>query len=171
MGRDKASLPFRGSTLVETVAEAVRAAAGTVTLVGGSPPAEMGSFGFVLDSYPGEGPLGGILTALRSTHADWNLIVACDMPELSGDFLGQLMDGAEHSQADALVPFGPSGRLEPLCAVYHRRAQAGLGRAFACGVRKVAVALEEVRLVTWPVPQSSYFQNVNTPQDWATYDR
>jgi molybdopterin-guanine dinucleotide biosynthesis protein A len=171
MGRDKAALPFRGSTLVEAVAETVRSAAGTAALVGGSFPAEMGSFGFVLDLYPGEGPLGGILTALQSTHADWNLIVACDMPALSGDFLGQLMDAAEDSQADVLVPIGPSGRLEPLCAVYRQRALAGLDRAFARGVRKVAMALEEVRLVTLAVPESSYFQNVNTPQDWATYDR
>jgi molybdopterin-guanine dinucleotide biosynthesis protein A len=114
--------------------------------------------------------LGGILTALENSSADWNLIVACDMPGLEADFLRRLLDTAEHCDCDALVPAGPSGRLEPLCAVYHRRSLRGLYAAFARGVRKVAVALEEVRTVAWHVPEVSCFQNVNTPEDWAAYE-
>jgi molybdopterin-guanine dinucleotide biosynthesis protein A len=186
MGRDKALLPFRGATLAHTVARAVEAAAGNVFLVGN--PHRHGFIGHGLtgngstgnavvpDIYPGEGPLGGILTALRHSQADWNLIVACDMPALSTDFLGQMLDAAEHTaehtrDADALVPTGPAGRPEPLCAVYHRRARQGLYAAFARGVRRVGAALEEVRSVPWPVPQVHYFQNVNTPEDWALYGR
>jgi molybdopterin-guanine dinucleotide biosynthesis protein A len=166
MGRNKALLPFHGSTLAQSVAEAVRAAAGTVSLVGNI------SFRHdVPDLYPGEGPLGGILTGLQHSTADWNLIVACDMPLLSGEFLGQLLDAAECCDGDALVPIGPSGRLEPLCAVYHRRCLQGLQAAFERGVRKIATALEEVRTVTWPVAELSCFQNVNTPEDWAPYER
>src|SRR5208337_3578736 len=82
------------------------------------------------DLYPGAGPLGGILTALRHTSADWNLVAACDMPELSVEFLKLLINAATgHPAVDALVPSGPSGRLEPLCAVYHRRSRLRLERA------------------------------------------
>jgi len=128
-------------------------------------------YGIVPDRYPGEGPLGGILTALDHSTADWNLIVACDMPGLEVDFLRRLLDTAERSDGDALVPAGPSGRLEPLCAVYHRRSLQALYQAFARGVRKIAVALEGVRTVPWTVPEVSCFQNVNTPEDWAAYER
>jgi molybdenum cofactor guanylyltransferase len=165
MGRDKALLPFRGITLAQAIAEAVEASAGSVALVGG------GTRGAIPDLYPGEGPLGGILTALKASNTDWNLVVACDMPALSPHFLRQLLGAAECCEGDALVPAGPSGRLEPLCAVYHRRSRGGLERAFARGVRKMAVALEEVRCVTWRVPEVFYFQNVNTPEDWAAYGR
>jgi molybdopterin-guanine dinucleotide biosynthesis protein A len=63
MGRDKARLPYRGGALAEWVAHAVDAAAGSVTLIGNP---ELG----IPDLYPGEGPLGGILTALapRELH-------------------------------------------------------------------------------------------------------
>jgi molybdopterin-guanine dinucleotide biosynthesis protein A len=169
MGRDKALLPFNGSTLVQSVAEAVRAAAGIVSLVGN--PARDGLLSYVPDLYPGEGPLGGIISALEHSRADWNLIVACDMPRISAGFLGQLLDAAESCEGDALVPAGPSGRLEPLCAVYNRRALRGLYAAFARGVRKIAAALQDVRTVTWPVSEVAYFQNVNTPEDWAPYER
>jgi molybdopterin-guanine dinucleotide biosynthesis protein A len=166
MGRDKATLPYHGATLAQTVAETVRAAAGNVTLVGKL------HAGAIPDLYPGEGPLGGILTALRDSAADWNLIVACDMPELNSGFLRQLLDAAEESRSDALVAAGPSGRLEPLCAVYHRRCYPRLSEAFARGVRKIAAGLAEVSVSIWRVPQElSCFQNVNTPEDWAPYER
>ena len=171
MGRDKALLPYRGTTLAQSVAAAVRAVTETVRVVGS--PLHHAYLGYpvVVDVYPGEGPLGGILTALQQTSADWNLIVACDMPGLEADFLRRLLDTAEHSSGDALVPAGPSGRLEPLCAAYHRRSLQGLYTAFARGVRKIAAALEEVRTITWHVPEVSCFQNVNTPEDWAAYER
>ena len=168
MGRDKALLPFQGTTLAQSVAEAVRAAAGNVLLAG---PPRYGSLGYgtVPDIYPGEGPLGGVLTVLQHSLADWTLIVACDMPGLTAAFLGELLDTAEGCGSDILAPAGPSGRLEPLCAAYHRRSRQRLYAAFAGGVRKMAVALEEVRAATWSVPEVFYFQNVNTPEDWATY--
>jgi molybdenum cofactor guanylyltransferase len=162
MGRDKSLLPYRGGTLVEAVAGAVAEAVGTAILVGGH------GEGQIPDLYPGEGPLGGILTALADSGADWTLIVACDMPGLTSEFLRKLVVAAEASPGDALVPRGPAG-LEPLCAVYHRRAQGGLSAAFARGIRKIATALEEVALVPFTVPELTPFQNVNTPEEWARY--
>jgi molybdopterin-guanine dinucleotide biosynthesis protein A len=163
MGRDKARLPFRRGDLVSTVAGAVARAAGNVTLVGHSElPA-------IPDRYPGEGPLGGILTALHHSSADWNLIVACDMPEVSAAFLGELLAQAMRSRADVLLPCGPDGLPQPLCAVYHRRALPALEDHFARGVRKVTAALASLAVERLAVAELSLFQNVNTPKDWAAY--
>src|SRR6266566_1257366 len=113
MGRDKARLPYRGGTLAEWVARQVELAAQSATLVGN--PVGNVELGGIPDLYPGQGPLGGILTALHHSATDWNLIVACDMPEVSAEFLGALLAAAEGSGADALLPRGPSGQPEPLC--------------------------------------------------------
>jgi molybdopterin-guanine dinucleotide biosynthesis protein A len=121
------------------------------------------------DHYPGEGPLGGILTALRHTSADWNLVVACDMPGLSAGFLSRILAAAEQMHPDALMPVGPSGRPEPLCAVYHRRALEALEAEFRGGQRKVTAALAAVRAERLPVGEVAMFHNVNTPEDWADY--
>ena len=170
MGRDKALLPFRGGTLVESVATAVARAAGSATLVGAPEFYEHLGFPAVADLYPGEGPLGGILTALQHTMADWNLVTACDMPALTAGLLAALLDAAESQDPDALVPVGPSGSPEPLCAVYHRRALQPLARQFAGGTRRLVEALEALRAVPYPVAEVSCFQNVNTPQEWSACD-
>jgi molybdopterin-guanine dinucleotide biosynthesis protein A len=171
MGRDKALLEFRGATLVEAIAATVAQATGTATLVGN--PESYDRFGYpaIPDRYPGEGPLGGILTALEHTSADWNLVTACDMPSMTSALLEELLDTAERLNSDALVPCGAAGRLEPLCAVYHRRARPLLDGQFAAGVRKVLQALEAVRAIPYPVLQVACFQNVNTPEEWSTLDR
>lgn len=169
MGRDKALLPFRGAPLAEFVAGTVEAAASSAVLVGDPAIYPQIHYPVIADLYPGEGPLGGILTALRHTAADWNLVVACDMPGLSAEALTSLLEAAGRSARAALVPVGPSGQPEPLCAVYHRRALPVLEAAFAAGERKVMGALAGLPAETWPVTEVSIFQNVNTPEDWAGY--
>ena len=171
MGRDKAMLPFAGKPLARAVAETVRQAAGEAVLVGD--PARYEGLGLrvIPDLYPGEGPLGGILTALADSNADWNLVTACDMPALDAGFLAGLFDEAEASGAPILLPADASGRPEPLCAIYHSDCRQALERAFGQGVRKVTAAFEGIPTARLVVDQVSHFQNVNTPEDWAAYAR
>jgi molybdopterin-guanine dinucleotide biosynthesis protein A len=169
MGQDKARLPFQGRTLVEHVAAAVAEAAGSVTLVGAPERYKSLSFPRLADTRTAVGPLGGIHTALSASRAAWNLMVACDMPGISGSFLQSLMAAAESSAADCLVPAGPSGLLEPLCAVYHLRCLAAIGAALDRDVRKVTDGLAGLRVASWSVAESHWFRNVNTPEEWNQY--
>jgi molybdopterin-guanine dinucleotide biosynthesis protein A len=163
MGRDKALLPFRGGALAGHVAAAVAAAAGSVVLIGD--PRKYRSLGYAVlpDRRPGAGPVGGIETALSYTAADWNLVLACDMPAISAEFLRGLLDAAEHLNA------GPSGLLEPLSAVYHRRCLAALRGALDAGVRKITDALAGLEVARWTVDDAACFENLNTPEEWACY--
>ena len=169
MGRDKASLPLSGETLGARAARTVKAAAGRVALIGD--PARHAVLGYevVPDRFPGEGPLGGILTALQYTQAEWNLIVACDMPRLTEEFLKELLDAGERNGSSILLPETEAGQLEPLCAVYRRDALAPLERAFAGGIRKVTAAFAGIPAATYRVAEVGRFQNLNTPEDWERY--
>jgi len=169
MGREKALLPLSGGTLGEKVARAVQGAAGSAVLVGN--PDLAGTIGFpgIPDLYPGEGPLGGILTALRHTSADWNLITACDMPELTHEFLSTLLAEAARTGAAVLMPCPQGGLPEPLCAVYHHSARGPAEAAFSNGIRKITSAFDGLNVVHLAVPEVKWFQNVNTPGDWAGY--
>jgi len=166
MGQDKALLVCQGATMAERTARIVREAAGAAALVG--PPQRYAHLGLpvIADLRPGCGPLGGILTALASTAADWNLIVACDLPALSADVLKTLIAAAEASDADCLAPQSSPGYLEPLCAVYHRRARDEIESALQAGVRKVHDALARLRVRAWDASGAAWLENRNSPEDW-----
>jgi molybdopterin-guanine dinucleotide biosynthesis protein A len=169
MGRDKALLPFKGRVLVDHVASEARAITGNVSLVGDTARYSYLGYPMVEDIYSGCGPLSGIHAALTASRAEWNLIVACDMPEVNAEFLGSLMERARSGRADAVLPAGPGGVPEPLCAVYRRRAVDVIALALANGIRKVTDGLAGLEVDLWRVPHSYHFLNLNNPREWASY--
>jgi molybdopterin-guanine dinucleotide biosynthesis protein A len=166
MGRDKARLPFGRATLVEHTASLVRQAAGNVTLIG--PPERYRDLGLpvIPDAIAGCGPLGGLYTALSVTQSDWNILVACDMPGVTAEFLTLLLDAAELAGTDCLVPQN-AGRLAPLCAVYHRRCLAAAERAIRHNLFKMHDFISTIETRIWAVANPQALQNVNTPEEWA----
>jgi len=168
MGRDKALLLYRETTLLEHAARAVLAATGNVTVIGD--PDRYLRFGFpvVADRVPGCGPLSGIHTALSITGTDWNLVVACDMPGVSEALLGALLDRADRSNRNCVAAAGPTGEPEPLCAVYHRRSLAVLERALAEKRLRMRDLLPELGAEAWAV-EGAALANVNTPAEWDDF--
>jgi molybdopterin-guanine dinucleotide biosynthesis protein A len=166
MGRDKALLPLADGTLAGSIAARVAEAAGNVTLIG--PPERYGALGYrvIPDLVPDAGPLGGVYAALHSTPADWNLIVACDMPEVTVQLFEDLFAVAEGSTADCVVP-GREGSLHPLCAVYHRRAAARAVQAIHRKSLKMHDFLSDLRTVIWPLADPAALANINTPEQWS----
>src|SRR2546421_7517772 len=76
MGANKATLELGGRSLVDLAIQAVSRVTEPVIVVGGRdilPEA-------VNDLFPGEGPLGGLITGLESLGHGAHLAVACDMP-------------------------------------------------------------------------------------------
>ncbi len=166
MGRDKALLPLGDATMVERIAAAVQSAAGNVTIIG--PVERYAHLGLsvVPDKIENCGPLGGLYTALGLTVADWNLVVACDMPHLTAAFLKQLIEAAEASDADCLVP-ETGGKLDPLCAVYHARVLHAAESAIDRKLLKMHDFISTLRTSRWPVPDARPLHNVNTPTEWS----
>jgi molybdopterin-guanine dinucleotide biosynthesis protein A len=169
LGHDKALLPFRGVPLLAHVAGEVLAAAGRVTVIADPERYSHLDLPIVPDSRPGHGPLAGIETALALRQAEWNLIVACDMPNLNQSLLSALLDAARASpDADCLLARSPSG-LEPLCAVYRNRALATVTAALDAGIRKITDGLRGLQVAHFQIDNQGVTANVNTPEDWSRH--
>ena len=172
MGRNKAFLTVGGRTMIEIAAEAVREAAGNVTIVGTPEIYRHLPYPAIPDlragAIPAVGPLGGIETALANTSADWNLIVACDMPAITAVTLQLVLKAAAaHSGAACVIPESRDGFLEPLCAAYHKRLLGAVSAALDAGVRKVTLALPVETIHHLRMTSDPIFQNINTPEEWG----
>jgi molybdenum cofactor guanylyltransferase len=168
MGRDKALLRHWGVPLVVRAAAAVADAAGSVTIVGD--PSVYGYFGWpaLPDAAPGLGPMGGLLTALEHTRAEWNVVVACDMPEVSPGLLRELLKKTVRTRGRCVAPV-IDGRFEPLCAVYRRSALPEVRAAIAAGRLAMRDLLPLLHVVSVTGLDANAFRNVNTPEDWSRY--
>ena len=69
----------------------------------------------------------------------------------------------------AVVPVSAAGRLEPLCAIYHRCCLPVLEAALAQGRLKMRAALENLHVLPRPIPAGEWFINTNTPQEWQKH--
>jgi len=176
-GSDKAIVKFDGRTLLLRMCTLVEAAADAVRVVAPAGRYSDQGVSLVQDRWPDQGPLGGIITALRATAEsgagyEWNLILSCDMPFLKSEWLKYLAARALASDAEVVVPRSAYG-LEPLCACWRTAAANSLQSAFDRGVRKVTDAMKQLRMeildeTDWKRFDSAgrLFWNMNTPQDY-----
>lgn len=169
MGRDKALLAVDASPMLRVIAARVEAVAGGVTVIADSGRYASLGLEVVPDLRPGLGPLSGIETALSLRRAEFNLIVACDMPNVSTQTLAALLRTIESSPADCIVSTSSIGRLEPLCAVYHRRSLRAVQQALNTGRGKVTEMLESLQVLHFAIENKEEMANLNSPEDWLAF--
>jgi len=177
MGTDKAFVPVGpdAQPMVAVPASAlVEAGAREVLAIGGDLD-RLTALGLDArpDDHPGEGPLGGVLTALRLAAHDRVVVLACDLPAVDATTVGRVLDALAAAPAApaavapvAAVAVDPSdGRRHPLLAAYRRAAAEPLAAAFAAGERGLLRALAAVAVVEVELPDPAAARNANRPED------
>ena len=174
-GADKSSLPVGGQPILERILRALHPVITRIFAVGDHHGAAARAGLTVLDDLiPDGGPLGAIYTAIVGSPCDRTLVLACDMPFVTGAFVAHL---AAIGGADLVIPRDRKG-LQPLCAIYSRSCADGIRARLDRGERHAAALPEGVRVVEiGPEELAEYdpdgllFVNVNTPHDYAQAQR
>ena len=181
-GKDKALVGLGGRTMLARTTELVASVCGEVVIVAAEGKYPSAPAPLLGDRWPGQGPLGGILTALQSSavrrsESTCNLIVSCDMPFLTREWLEFLCRRAERSAAQVVVAESANG-LEPLCACWKTVCMPGVQAAFGSGVRKVTEAMKRLPMEVLDVSvwkrfdtEGRLFWNMNTPADYEQAKR
>jgi molybdenum cofactor guanylyltransferase len=118
MGTDKALLQYNGKPLIRYSIDL--ALCFTRNILISTNQDELQKFGFpiVNDIYQIKAPLSGIHAGLKFSITDWNLVLTCDMPNVSVQLIRYLISAMEPGK-ELILP-GHDGYIEPLCGFYHK---------------------------------------------------
>lgn len=189
---DKSALTIDGVPIMSRLLDVLRRITPHVFAVGDRyGAAAHAGLRVVPDAISDGGPLGGIYTAITRSPCDRTLVVGCDMPFLTAQFLqhlAQLSDcdrgqtgvrppgsdpGLTPAAHAVVIPRGRNG-YEPLCAVYTRESAAPIRKRLERGERHAACPPDGVPVIeVGPEELAPYdphgllFVNVNTPHDYA----
>lgn len=175
MGQNKARMLVDGIALLTRVVDAVAPLGnGAVTIVGGEsdltdlPGISSSQVTHVHDEFVGQGPLGGVITALRSANADRALIVACDLPRLHAEHLHHLVSEACATDADVCVPL-VDGQFQWHIAIWNRRCLGQLEAVFQSGIRSIWKGVSDLRVTAVVSSHVRHVVDLDTPQDVADF--
>ena len=163
MGTDKATFEVDGVKMANRVAVAAREAGADEVLMIGGPQSRAKSLEgtWKKDSFPGEGPLGGVITALKTAAHDSVVVLSCDMPFITPAVISSLVRGLGDAQASV----GRTDRLNWLCAAWSREeclpTLQSVWKRSERAVHRAAVLLDVAEV---PVPAVAV-RNVNSPAD------
>lgn len=170
-GQDKGLLHWRGRPMAVWVAEALKAATGSLLISANRSFEEYGRLGKVVTDaaeFTGQGPLAGLLAGLQEAGArgyEAVLVCPCDTPGVTPALLRQLL------QAWYSAPGGPviarcDGRDHPLHGVYPVAIASALAQQLRDDNRRVMMFArsQQARSVDC-LAASELFTNRNRPQD------
>jgi len=169
MGRDKATLPFRGATLIEHVVSAVSQRCSPVFVVAAEGQAIPAPGVVVLrDRVKELGPLvaaGRGLRAAAESGAPWAFVCATDMPRLDAELIDLLTGAAARVEADVVIPW--DGRDHFLAALYRTSLHTTVDRLLAAGERSMTALVNSVDSQRLVIPTSAALTNINTADELA----
>lgn len=164
MGRAKAFIEIDGSTLLDRAVAALSDAGIDEIVVVGGDESRIATAGHrsIADEHPGDGPLGGIITALATVEADLVVVLACDLLDASSLAVTSLV-GALGS-GDVAVPV-VDGRPQWLHAAWRRSIEPALRAAFETGERAPRRALDGLVVVEVLDGSPCWYADADTPAD------
>ena len=166
MGRPKQLVEIGDCTMIERVVDALSGEVDEVVLLGGGQvPATLEGLSRVADADNCQGPMAGILGALRAVpHACW-VVAPCDLPLLRRAAVRWLVD-TRRPGAWAVLP-SLEGFVEPLLALYEPQARTLLEEAAAAGKHALHHLASNSRVAAVEPPSAlrRCWFNANTPQE------
>ena len=184
MGADKAWLDIGGRPMIERVLDAAeKISPGLAIIIHAENPqsgkyrllAEGRGADLIFDLHDHRGPLGGIDTALKNCLAgEAALILACDLPFMTAEFLALIARVHLSEGNDLTIPVDQNGRLQALAAIYSTSCLPQIEKMLAEEILKVARLCPLVRSRRVEFSEFSHLPNagrlltnVNSPEDYS----
>ena len=169
MGRDKATLEWRGLPLWAQQLDKLRAVTSNIFVSARfAVPWRPADVELIIDESPSRGPLSGLTASLEIMETDCLLALAVDMPFMTPSHLEELCECARPEMGAVPVV---DGKVEPLAAVYPKRAATIFAEALNGtdhSVQRLVQRLSElglIRKIPIAAAAARFYRSINYPED------
>ncbi len=170
MNEDKALLPVGKGTLIEYVLNQLEEHFGeTLVSVSESDKFKFLNQKLVVDEIQGFGPLMGIKSALAVSQNEKNFVIGCDIPKIPSKILNKILFKGQNF--DIVVPVSPSGRKEPLFAVYSKSILPQMEGLIKNNIHSLLPLFDMCRTDYVKLDINSLLKNLNTKEDYEVFLR
>ncbi|MDD4914151.1 MAG: molybdenum cofactor guanylyltransferase [Methylococcales bacterium] len=165
--QDKGLVQFQGRAMISYALAAMSPLVDELLISANRHQHEYGRYGLPVigDSSPTfDGPLAGILAAMRVARHPLLLVTPCDSPLIGTAHLQRLL-ATLNGACDAAVAFD-GARLHPVVMVLRTRLQDSLSDYLHSGERKMANWLQQQQMIRADFSDMpAIFANINTPNE------
>jgi molybdenum cofactor guanylyltransferase len=171
MGRDKALLPWRGTTLIQYLYQRLAPRFAEI-LISSQRPGQYANVGarVVPDEEGGRGPLMGIYCGLKASSNEVNVFIPCDLPRVPLTLIRRLLSYA--NEYEIVVPSLEDGRTEPVLAVYTKAILPVVRRMLKTNQLTVSALFPHCKTRVVVVKNAgSWYGNLNTPDDFCRWKK
>ena len=169
MGEDKGLIHWKGKTLAQHAIDILSPLCTDFIISTNTNQYESLGFQVVGDIYSDSGPMGGILSALKNSNTEKNLVIPSDTPFVSTEIYRYLISHA--GSFDATVPVDHESFFQPLCAIYSRSILPAMEAQIIKRILGFTPLFSKVEIKVVPFhPELGFydsrtFYNINSPAD------
>jgi len=165
MGQNKSMLAIESQPMIKHICDQLRPHFNQI-LISSNDTSKYSFLGaeVIPDEVTGQGPLGGIASALRASANEVNFVIACDIPQVDMGFVRMML--REARGCDAVVPTTGPSQYEPLFAVYRKGTLAAIEDALSSGQYRVTDALRGCDVKYVELTGAQWLTNLNTMNDY-----
>jgi molybdopterin-guanine dinucleotide biosynthesis protein A len=167
-GVDKGLVPLHGRPLIEYAIDALRPQVASLLISANRNQDVYASYGYpviadVMGDY--DGPLAGMLSAMRAAGTAYILTMPCDAPSIPADLARRLADALVSENAVAST-VSLQGRLQPVFALLRCTLAGDLENCLKQGERGAGEWLRRHEAVQVDFSnEAEVFANINTPEE------
>ncbi len=166
-GADKSMLPVNGVPMIKHIVNQLENHFREIIIGGDENKYRFLGHKVVPDEAKGIGPLMGVYSCLARSVTELNFITACDVPEISLEFIEKMIEISEG--ADIVIPVNESGEYEPLHAIYRRTVLPAAGKMLGEGMLKLSELAGKVETRQISFDGRGWYHNLNYNDDYERY--
>ncbi|MEW7278786.1 molybdenum cofactor guanylyltransferase [Aquimarina sp. 2201CG1-2-11] len=162
MGSEKGLVLLKEKPFINHIINAVKPLVKEIVIVSSNTCYDDYTRKRIEDSVPNAGPVAGLLTGLRYSETENNIVLSCDVPMVTTDVLKKLL--AYKDEDYDVVQFEAKGKTIPLIALYKKRCEAKCAALLSDNERRLRRLILSLKTKTIKISEkeSFYVSNINT---------